>query len=459
MPRTHRLRLFGFFPNVRLRREGTKDLSTFTSHRRFYAEDRKGLMAKYMGTKNPNLLRLVEERALSKKTEEDHKKVKETIVPDLPIDCVTRRILLRLPVESLQRCKCVCKPWNNVINDRVFINDHMLRSEYVLIFRGLLVKKRSSSQSSTLILQQNPNTFSVEKSLLQSKNASMFGFPMLDNGNSYEIQFMAFKEGENCEIEIGEFRVSCMGDIRATCNGLILLDNGVKKGGLIVMNPVTKKLIELPLGTLWESHKESYALAKCNVTGDYKVVHLFRERYGNVSCEILNLRDGFWRPADGPSIGNFVFLGFKPVLAIGAFHWVPQVEDCDFLVSMEVSNEKFHIIQLPKICGAYDRLVEMSSCLCFVSHEGLSIDIWILKGLHEKIWTKQHSVTSGSILDMVPLLSLRNSGEMIFMRDEGRAFYAYDFNNKVMKKIERENKRLPWSNSYLPHVNSLSSWD
>jgi len=269
------------------------------------------------------------------------------------------------------------------------------------------------------------------------------------------IQYLEIDGGRS---KVVEYNASCLGNIRATCNGLILLDNKLKKGGLIVMNPVTRKLIALPLGTLYPPHNESYGFASSNVTDDYKVVHLFRDELGFLSCEILILGTRLWREVNGPSFGLFSWFGYMPVSAIGALHWVPHIDRSDFIVSMDVEKEKFHTIPLPKSSRTHDRIVETGDFLSFVTHEEANqIDIWILKGLGES-WTKQHSITMGCIMDMVPLLSLRIKGDMIFKRDEDGSFYAYDFQLQVMRKVEMEKGFVPLSSSLLPHVNSLVSW-
>ncbi|XP_015886229.3 F-box protein CPR1 [Ziziphus jujuba] len=409
-------------------------------------------MAKSIKNKNVNLLRLVEEGASSKKTQEEKRKQQEILVPYLPKDCITN-ILIRLPLESLQRARFVCKPWYNIINNAKFIDSHLCRSETVLIF---LIERRSSfSSSMSSSPPEKPNSISVENKLLQSKPLPFFEqrYP----ASSFSVQFREFN-GENSEI--GEYNLRCMGNIRATCNGLILLDNKMKKGGLIVMNPVTRKMSTLPPGTLFPPHMESYAFALSNVTGEYKVVHLFRDNLGHVSCEILNLGMKFWREINGPSFGLFGWFGYSPVSAIGALHWIPQIDHSDYIISMEVDMEKFHQVPLPKCCRTYDRIVELGGCLSFITHheEVSQIDIWILKSLFGEVWTLQHSITVGTILDMVPLCSLRIKGDVVFMRDEDRSFYIYDFELQEMKKVELVKGDVPLSASYLPHINSLVSW-
>ncbi|XP_024954846.2 uncharacterized protein LOC102609483 isoform X2 [Citrus sinensis] len=212
--------------------------------------------------------------------------------------------------------------------------------------------------------------------------------------------------------------------------------------------------------TLCRPHNESFGFALNEVTGDYKVVHLFRDELGYVSCETLNLGTRKWREVNGPAFGVFGWFGYRPVSAIGALHWVPQINHSDCIVSMEVNSEKFQTISLPKSCTTHDGIVEMGGFLCFVAHDyqELNIDIWILKGLCNEAWTKYHRIMR-SVIDMVPHFCLRISGDMVFRRDEDGSFYAYDFTHKVMTKIEREKGWFPPSSSCLPHVNSLVSWE
>jgi len=113
-------------------------------------------MAKPMGNKIASLLRLVEERASSM---EEKKKKKEALVPYLPKDCISN-ILIRLPLDSVQRSRFVCKPWYSIINSRVFVDTHLRRSESVLIF--LSSKKRGSLYAFQLkqnFFRQNASLF------------------------------------------------------------------------------------------------------------------------------------------------------------------------------------------------------------------------------------------------------------------------------------------------------------
>lgn len=404
-------------------------------------------MARAPGSKCSSLLRSVEERALSKRMEEKQ-------VSYLPKDCFSN-VLVRLPIESLPSSRLVCKPWYKLINSSIFIDAHLQRSEAVLIFLAPIVKQNSYLYPfSTRPIQEKPNTFSIELKLLQSESGPLFHQQVIDPRRKFYIQFMEIKDGKT---KIGEFNISCLGAIRASCNGLILLENELKKGRMLVLNPVTRKLTELPLGTLSQPHQESYGFALSDSTCEYKAVHLFHDELRYINCEILNVGTRTWRPVNGPAFGLISWFGYKPVSAMGALHWVPHINDNDYIVSLHLDNEKFHTIHLPKSCRIHDGIIEMGGSLCFVSHneEMLQIDIWRLKGLSGEGWTKEHSITTGCILDMVPLFGMRKMEELVFKRDEDGSLYAYDFQLQVMTKIEM---KTPLSGCYLPHVNSLVSW-
>lgn len=409
------------------------------------------------------LLMLVEERLLKNKTEEEKKQAQLSYIHK---DCISN-IRARLPADSLHRSRFVCKPWYNIVQNPKFIDAHLQRSESVLIFLKPNVKeslhpiskklKVGENESSypypmTSTLQENRNTVPVESKLLDPNNVPMFGHPALTSPKS-SVQFMEFKNGGS---DIVEYSLSCLGNnIRATCNGLMLLDNKLKKGGVIVLNPVTKKVTDLPVGTL--CHQESYGFAMSHVTAEYKVVHLFLDRLGFAGCEILSLHKKAWRGVNGPSFGLFSNhrFGYAPLSAIGALHWMPHLKGSNYIVSMEVDKETFHQIPLPKSCGFHDRIIEIGGSLGLVTHEDINhIDIWILKDLFGEGWTKQHSITVDTKTDMVPLCSLRIKGDIIFCRMKGNSLYAFDFQQQQMTEIGKVNSSV----KYLPHVNSLVTW-
>lgn len=412
------------------------------------------MMSKPMAEESTAFLRLVEERALSKKQLEEEKKkqILNLVVPYLPKDCISN-ILVRLPIESLHRSRFVCKPWHKIVNTRTFIDTHLHRAENVFIF--LDSHQYFHRFSSKSLPKEKPNTFSLEAKLFQRQNVHVFNQPDISPSSKFHLKYMEIKDGKS---KIGEFNATCLGRIRATCNGLILLDNKMKKGGLIVMNPVTKEFDPLPLGSIYPSHDESYGLAFCESAREYKVVHLFRDEMQFVGCEILKLGTRYWIPVDGPSFGLFNWFGYDPVFAIGGLHWSPEIDHYDYIVSMGVDDEKFIKIPLPKNTRYNERIIEMGGFLCYVAHEEMNqIDVWILKNLSADNWTKNYTITVGCIRDMVPLYCSRFNGEMV-LKDKDGTLYSYDFELQVMRRVDIGKGCFYADGCFFPHVNSLVSW-
>lgn len=228
------------------------------------------------------------------------------------------------------------------------------------------------------------------------------------------------------------------------------------------MNPVTRKLVALPVGTISPSHKRSYSLVFDPSTSEYKVVHLFHDESDYTSCEILVLGERSWKMVNAPPFGLVSWFGYKPVFAVRALHWLPHIDHNDYIVSMEIGTERFKTIELPKSARTCDRVLEMGGFLCFAAHEETEIDqidIWALKKLSEESWTRIHRVIGCCSLHMIPISGSRFGGQIIFTRDEDgtAALYDYDFHLKSMSKIEM-GKNDSLGDSYLPHVNSLVSW-
>lgn len=384
---------------------------------------------------------------------QEKRKQKQSLIPYVHEDCVSN-ILIRLPLDSLHRSMFVCKHWFNIVCSPTFIETHLRRSESVLIFTAQTRYDETFPHlAPSLPHSKKPNTVSIEAKYMQSSE-SLSLFHNLEPTSKLFIQFLEFKDGFS---NINEYHLSCFGRIRATCNGLILLDNKLKKGGLIVINPVTRKLTTLPPGTLYSPHNESYGFALDEVSGRYKVIHLFRDSLMFIGCEIFILGTEGWRAVDGPSFGLFDWLGYRPVAAIGALHWIPQVNHSDCIMSLEIEKEKFHTVPLPNSCSMYDGIVEIGSSLSFVTHQEANIDIWILKGLSGEVWIKLHSINIGCRMDMVPLLSLRIRGDLIFKSKDG-SFYTYDFELRSVSKVKGPKRLGLSSGSLFPHVNSMVSW-
>ncbi|KAL4586366.1 hypothetical protein LXL04_011002 [Taraxacum kok-saghyz] len=406
-------------------------------------------------SKAMSLLKLAEERAsLRKKLDEEKHKQQLDSVPYLPKDCVSN-ILIRLPLDSLQRSRFVCKPWYNIINSPTFVHDNLHRAEKVFIFLSPVyrISRRFDHDDQGPVFRENPNTFSVEAKIFDLKSVHPLHRPVIDSSSKYAIRYMIFADGKTT---IHELNATCLGQIRTACDGLLVIDNKLKKGELVIMNPVTRQLDLLPLGTIYPPHDESFALVKC--TNGYKLIHLFRDESQFIGCEVLRIGGKSWKVVDGPAFGLLKWFGYEPVSAIGALHWVSELDHSEYLVTMTIDDDKFQKIDLPKVSRFNDRIMEVSGCLCFVRHEEMNeISIWILEILLGK-WKRIYTIGVGCIRDLVPIYFPKFKWEIYFM-DKDSSVFSYDFQKKHMRKIEVKRGTFPVHKSvYMVHVNSLVSW-
>lgn len=413
-----------------------------------------------MADKISNLFRLVQEKASARKeAEKEKKRAQQNLTPYIPKDCVSN-ILVRLPLESLQRSRFVCKPWYKMINASEFIDAHLSRSENTLIFLSKVVTEYNPLIP--VVPQDNPNTFSIEAKLFKIESVPIFKQPEINPRSVYKIQYMEIIDGK---LKIVDYNATCLGRIRASCNGVIILDNKLKKGGLIALNPVTRKIIVLPAGTIYPSHKESYALVFCSIAKQFKLVHLFCDELQYISCEILDIGTRSWRVVDGPCFGLISWFGYDPVHAIGALHWVPHIDHNEYIASISVENEKFHKTTLPTSSRTSDRIIEIGGLLGFVTHkETNQIDVWVLRSLFGEEWTKQHRIVVSPfsfvwVMDMVPLCCTKIDGEMIFRNQKDGSLHAYDIRLGAMRNVEMGEHSIPFHMCFIPHVNSLISWE
>ncbi|XP_057793583.1 F-box protein CPR1-like [Salvia miltiorrhiza] len=401
-------------------------------------------MTKFARGETSSLLRRAEEEM--KLLEEEKKQQQEPksspiVVPHLPIDCIFH-IIAWLPLESLLASRFVSKAWYGIVNAPDFINAHLQRSSIGLIYLTPDVKSARKVD------------FSVDGKVLGLDSVSVLHWHLFNPRTRFQIKYLEMGDGKST---IKEYNVTCTGHIKATCHGLIVLENTAKRKGLIVMNPVTREVKTEPLGTICSFQSESYGLAFCEETSRYKLVHLFKDALQYIGCEIMCIGGGTWRIVEGPPHGLMSWLGYPPVSAIGALHWIPHLDQNEHIVSMVVKDEEFVKTPLPKRGGIHDRVIEMDGSLGFVRYRSpIVMEVWILRSLGGGGWAKQQSVMLDWARPMVALFCVRAGGELVFKY--GDHLYAYDRRVQLMRKIEATNE---WHSSpacYLPHVNTLKSW-
>ncbi|KAL4573267.1 hypothetical protein LXL04_020066 [Taraxacum kok-saghyz] len=251
--------------------------------------------------------------------------------------------------------------------------------------------------------------------------------------------------------------ISGFREILATCNGLILATN--KTGTLLILNPTTRKLLQLKSGTLVPPRDESYGFVFTPRTQQYKVVHVFRDESGHKDTEILSLSSMSWTGVRAPAIGLFRDFTRKPVSTSGIIYWLPSSQNVNYFVSMDTDTEQFTRMDLPvTTTGMNDRLIESGGLLNFVAHLTVyRIQIWTLK--REEMWVKKCTVNMDyDVTGLVPIF-MTKSGRFLVFKMWKEAIYEYDMEEEEMGKV-----LVDWNRDFnykiaFTHLNTLVSWD
>ncbi|GJY00016.1 F-box associated domain containing protein [Tanacetum coccineum] len=278
-------------------------------------------------------------------------------------------ILLRFPVETLLRCKSVCKSWYELISSRYFINSHVK-----------LWNEKNRYVSPKLMFNVRP---------IYSYRAG----------------------GYTRTIVAAPYMIS-------SCNGLLCYVKD--RNTPFIYNPSTRVSNTLPSSGYAGA---GYAFGYDESTYDYKVIALSSR--GN-KAKIYSLKTGVWKNInDVPHIPAWFN---RATFSNGAFHWMvcKRVAGSSFrlttIVSLDLATETFGEVPPPVYdneCNRWITLGALGDWLCVLVHYKNEIrraDLWVMKvyGVRDS-WTKLVSipyVTHKLGLYEVPL-SISNDGKFL----------------------------------------------
>ncbi|EYU22828.1 hypothetical protein MIMGU_mgv1a009302mg [Erythranthe guttata] len=303
------------------------------------------------------------------------------------------RIFISLPGEVIVKLQFVCKRWFDLINTSIFVACHAQKSDTVLICQKLTLCH-----------------------------------PVIPPDSPRRFHFLDFGRRESNSIESSMFELV---DIRASFDGLVLAFTE-KKTSLILVNPITRKHVQLPLAVDDKFCDGSYGISFDDKAKTYKIVHLFIEESGYNGAEIISVRTKKWTRLDGP----------------------------DLLI--DTNEIAFVSKKLPACRADKDRLLDLGGNLGFVTHVENELQVWI-SVVNSENWIKKCSIDLGvKARYFIPICSSRNGEEMVLENREHR-FYVRNFENRVMKRIYSIGGRYSlvkrMDKLYIPHRNTLVSFD
>ncbi|KAM0867685.1 hypothetical protein ACQ4PT_041827 [Festuca glaucescens] len=183
------------------------------------------------------------------KSSKKRKKAQTTVLPEE----LVLEILIRLPVKSLRRFKCVSKAWRTEISDPSFIRSHL--------------------QFSASRWEQNPSLLITPHTLDRAVQGENWPTTFSSNIRFYKWQQGASKtrlvHGRDFD---GEFSSVCL---FAYCDGLVLLPTDTK---VYLFNPATRDVLTLPESSrdaMYGDVNLPVGFGRDPRTGMYKVVRSF----------------------------------------------------------------------------------------------------------------------------------------------------------------------------------------
>ncbi|KAI3523636.1 hypothetical protein L1887_01909 [Cichorium endivia] len=286
-------------------------------------------------------------------------------VPKLLPEIISE-ILSRLPVESLLRCKSVCKLWCSMISDLHFVKSHL-----------------NLSTSNNRYAHHRLIFYTVPR--VNLKSSPLYDMLYDNSCNALELDYPLKHPLKSVWIA-------------GSCNGLLFI--AIEEDTLFIWNPSTRRSNMLPDGgfKVRSGWYVLYGFGYDKSRDDHKVVGIsciFRNgaKY-DTKVKIYSLKTGNWK-----KIGDFphgIPLDDSGKFSNGALHWAASQ---DFgssyswtIVSLDLTTETYGEILQP----VYDEgdkdltLGALGEWLCVLcNYRGSHADVWVMKvyGVKDS-WTK-----------------------------------------------------------------------
>ncbi|XP_027118999.1 F-box/kelch-repeat protein At3g06240-like [Coffea arabica] len=295
-------------------------------------------------------------------------------LPILP-DEVINAILLRLPVKSLVRFKCVSRSWLSLISSPEFIKAHL--------------KFHTSRDSQRILIK---GYVDVDDCVKQCSLNCL----MCDEISTDVVMF------DNLNWEVPSRTIVIVG----SSNGLVCIDANVS--GLFLWNPSTGKSKELPdLDVEVPEYSDQYYIifgfGYDEVNDDYKVVEIICTfddcavlSSGRRDVNVYSMRNESWKRL-GNFQGGYIAQEQCGIVLNGNLHWPLKKEGYLSICCVDLPSETYREMGLPNLDEYYDSDIDIfqgSLCmLCRHSNEYTHTDVWIMKeyGIRES-WMKVLSI-------------------------------------------------------------------
>ncbi|XP_040964444.1 F-box protein CPR1 isoform X1 [Gossypium hirsutum] len=365
------------------------------------------------------------------------------VIGDLPRELFLE-ILLRLPVESLMRCKCVCKYWYALISNPKFIELHL--------------KYNCNNNVCVLLKRCLLTCLGERENMLSLVCSSGFSFINLD------VDLSLYKK-EPCLQLLGH------------CDGIICLSN--YRDDIVLCNPATRETMVLPESCLPCYSSISNLIPQTSALGFgydsrthhckvVRIISYWEERSGSglphhSRVEVYSLATGSWKEHNVKVPAHVWYSPCFETYFNGAFHWY-AIDDNrnEVILSFHMGNEEFQVIPMPSALSLYDYSMCRSLfvwngriALVIYPRKGIekSFQIYVMKeyGVRES-WTK--ILTIGPLTKVEMPLAFWKNDEILM---EGSDGLVVSYNLKTQELKDLPIYGVPKSFATLVYINSLVS--
>lgn len=294
-----------------------------------------------------------------------------TPLPTLPFELITE-ILCRLPVKSLVKLKCVCKPWNSLISDSKFTRKHFRMST---MNPNLILKSRKYSPEFSHTIYPLRSIFTNV-----TTDGKQIKFPF----NSLDFHYR-------------------IGGMVGSCDGILcFVYKGSENSSIqtVLWNPSIRKYNTLPSLEIPLNHFPGFGFGYDRFTDSYKVVAVFRYKCDSshdykTQVKVHTLGTNSWRLIGDFPYGTSAFpLRSSGEFVSGKLNWLVYPDDSVTvrpIVSLDLGTEDYQEILQPD-CGEEgiemvnsSTLGVLRDCLCILRGQ----DIWLMKEYGNRdSWTK-----------------------------------------------------------------------
>ncbi|CAI9118805.1 OLC1v1020418C1 [Oldenlandia corymbosa var. corymbosa] len=319
-------------------------------------------------------------------------------IPSFPQDLIID-ILVRLPVKSIGRFRCVSKPWRSLLSDPLFIKLH--RAYHLHDPESLILTDSYAPDNFPLVITFAPD--STSENIYNGVTRKIIS-PLLQEKDNWQLNKWAksmwpLKKWTNDKRKQIEWI-----EVIGSCHGLVLLIN--EKHTKFLMNPITLEGVKIPKFSLSldpSGHLIVHGLGYDGTNDDYKVVTLsirFRDVSsddGRTVVDIYSVKTKTWKRSANSHYYPLGMSRDSGVFVNGCVHWLARDErgSCydPFIAGFDLAQEKFQKVPHPKVfddsflCGDLTVIGGCLTLIVYIDHD--KFGIWMMKdyGLQDS-WTK-----------------------------------------------------------------------